>query len=184
VENKKQHHDEILNEDVPLMSSDEIYEWIVGMRSSLSMTIQFMDTVAGREAMGRSLKAERRMAELVAIMEQCLRDRGVKGKYEINYSIEQMKEAKYWIARNVLLRRLEDDPNDWYAHFLIGQCYRAERNYESSLKHLEAAARMEHNEPDIYSAFAATFRAMGQPEEALEADKKARALGISELEFN
>jgi tetratricopeptide (TPR) repeat protein len=180
-------YEEIRDEEVFVMSNNELFEQVNRLYHLTGIHIcwNFDDKSETAVEFRRGFYMRRERAhKLIDLMEERLRERGVKGKYEIEHGVDLMKQSDYQNAREVLLHRLKDEPDDWYAHFLIGQCYRMQFDFKSSLEHLQTARQLNKCEAKVYSALSETYRSMGENDEFEMASKKAKALRISDIKFN
>jgi tetratricopeptide (TPR) repeat protein len=187
MENRQKDLEIIRDEDVFVMSNAELFEWVNRLYDLTGIHIcwNFDDKSETAEEFRRGFyKRRERAYQLKDMMEERLKERGVKGKHEIEHSVDLMKQSDYRNAGEVLLRRLKDEPDDWYAHFLIGQCYRMQFDFISSLEHLQTARQLKKCEAKVYSALSETYRSMGENEEFEMAGKKAKALRIADIKFN
>jgi tetratricopeptide (TPR) repeat protein len=161
------------------MSNEELFTKIKELRRYDDLHIMWSNDESEEAIEKRTayFKKRERAEKLVHLMEKRLRKRGILRKFEIDYSIEFMKKREYTNARDVLLRRLGDNRRDWYAHFLIGQCYRNlphEREYASI--HLDKALHLRPHEAKVLWARAAVALDDKQMESAEELLNKAISL--------
>jgi TolB-like protein len=80
------------------------------------------------------------------------------------------------LALEIAHRAVASDPNDAWAHTVLGFVLEYEHEYEESASHIETALRLDPNRADTYSFWTDLLVMEGRPLEAIESAKRALRL--------
>jgi tetratricopeptide (TPR) repeat protein len=96
-----------------------------------------------------------------------------------------MKRQRFGEALEPLRRAIDQDPSQWNAWYMAGQCYRYLNDANAAIEHLSRAAELKSDERSIFLALGIAFQQKGRWDEAVEAFRRAIELDSDyELAYN
>lgn len=87
----------------------------------------------------------------------------------IDRAIELIKDQRFREALPLLLRAIDNDPLQWNAWYMAGQCFRFLNDIDGAIEHLSHAAELEANDPSILLALGIAFQLKEQWDDAIKA---------------
>jgi len=91
----------------------------------------------------------------------------------IDPAIEFMKGQRFGEALHLLRRAIDQDPSQWNAWYMAGQCCRFRNDIDGAIKHLARAVELKKDEPPIFLALGIAFQMATQWDNAIEAFRRA-----------
>lgn len=103
----------------------------------------------------------------------------------IDPAIELMKGQRFGEALHLLRRAIEQDPSQWNAWYMAGQCCRYLNDVDGAIDYLSRAAKLKKDEPPIFLALGIAFQLNTQWDDAIEAFRRAIEIDSDyELAYN
>ncbi len=103
----------------------------------------------------------------------------------IDPAIELMKGQRFGEALHLLRRIIEQDPSQWNAWYMAGQCCRYLNDVDGAIDHLSRAAKLKKDSPPIFLALGIAFQLNTQWDDAIEAFRRAIEIDSDyELAYN
>ena len=94
-----------------------------------------------------------------------------RGQREIGMML--MEHHHYRHAIPVFLHLIDQTPNDWSLHYMVGQCFRFAENYDGAIKYLRQATSLNDEEVQGFMALGIALQLAGQFDEAIKAFRRA-----------
>jgi len=91
----------------------------------------------------------------------------------IDQAIELMKDQRFSEALHLLRRTIDQDPLQWNAWYMAGQCCRFLNDIEGAIEYLSHAAELKKDEPPIFLALGIAFQLNTQWDDAVESFRRA-----------
>ena len=91
----------------------------------------------------------------------------------IDPAIELMKGQRFGEALHLLRRAIDQDPSQWNAWYMAGQCCRFLNDFDGAIAHLSRAAELKTDERSIFLALGIAFQLHAQWDDAIEAFRRA-----------
>jgi len=91
----------------------------------------------------------------------------------IDPAIELMKGQNFGEALQLLHRAIDQDPSQWNAWYMAGQCCRFLNDIDGAVDHLARAAELKADEPPVFLALGIAFQLNTQWDHAIEAFGRA-----------
>jgi len=88
-------------------------------------------------------------------------------------AIEFMKGQRFGEALHLLRRAIDQDPSQWNAWYMAGQCCRFLNDIDGAIKHLSRAAELKRDEPPIFLALGIACQLKTQWDDAIDAFRRA-----------
>lgn len=103
----------------------------------------------------------------------------------IDPAIELMKVQRFGEALHLLRRAIDQDPSQWNAWYMAGQCCRFLNDVDGAIEHLSRAAELKRDEPPVFLALGIAFQLNRQWDDAIEAFRRAIEIDSDyELAYN
>jgi len=87
--------------------------------------------------------------------------------------VELLSAREYHQAFEILSEQLRLAPDDWYANYLAGICFRFVGSFDHAVAHLTAAAKARPAEPSVLLALGIAYQLGGQLEQSVSVLKRA-----------
>lgn len=84
--------------------------------------------------------------------------------------------SQYTEAISHFKQIVDQDPSDWNAKYLVGQCYRFLNDYPSAISYLEQALKLRKDQPAVYHALGVAYQLNGDYPASLDALAKGKDL--------
>lgn len=84
-----------------------------------------------------------------------------------------LSAGKYRQALGILREQLRLAPDDWYANYLAGICFRFLGSFDQAITHLTAAAKVRPAESPVLLALGIAYQLAGHPEQSVSALERA-----------
>src|SRR5450759_3233688 len=91
----------------------------------------------------------------------------------IDPAIALMKGQRFGEALSLLRRAIDQDPSQWNAWYMAGQCCRFLDDFDGAIEHLSRAADLKRDEAPIFLALGIAFQLSTQWDDAIEAFRRA-----------
>ena len=91
----------------------------------------------------------------------------------IDQAIASIEDQRFGEALDLLRRVINQDPSQWNAWYLAGQCCRFLNNIDGAIEHLSRAAELKTDEPGIFLALGIAFQLSTQWDNAVVAFRRA-----------
>jgi tetratricopeptide (TPR) repeat protein len=91
----------------------------------------------------------------------------------IDPAIELMKSQRFGEALQLLRRAIAQDPSQWNAWYMAGQCCRFLNDIDGAIGYLSHAAELKRDEPPIFLMLGITLQLGEQWDDAIEAFRRA-----------
>jgi len=109
----------------------------------------------------------------------------MKNPNYIDSSIELMKVHRYSDALHLLRQAIDQDPSQWNAWYMAGQCCRFLNDIDGAIEHLSRATVLKLDEAPIFLALGIAFQLNTQWDDAIEAFRRAIEIDSDyELAYN
>jgi len=103
----------------------------------------------------------------------------------IDPAIELMKGQRFGEALHLLRRAIDQNPSQWNAWYMAGQCCRFLNDIDGAIDHLSRAAELKTDEAPIFLALGIAFQLNTQWDDAIEAFRRAIEIDSDyELAYN
>ena len=83
-------------------------------------------------------------------------------------AIDLMRCQRYAEAISLFSELINDDPNDWSLHYMIGQCYRFTEQLPNAVNALTKATKLNEKEPQSFLALGIALQLSEKYEQAIE----------------
>lgn len=91
----------------------------------------------------------------------------------IDQAIERMRGQRFGEALPLLRRAIEEDPSQWNAWYMAGQCYRFLNDIDGAIAHLARAAELRPDAAPVFLALGIAYQLRTQWADAVEAFRQA-----------
>ena len=103
----------------------------------------------------------------------------------IDQAIAFMDAQKFGEALPLLLASAQEDPSQWNAWYMAGQCCRFLNDFDGAIEHLRRAADLATDQPAVFLALGIAYQQQGKWSEAITALRRAIEIDPDfELAFN
>src|SRR5438046_2555850 len=103
----------------------------------------------------------------------------------IDPAIELMKSRQFGEALQLLRRAVAQDPSQWHAWYMAGQCCRFLNDIDGAIEHLSRAADLKRDEPPVFLALGIVLQLNTRWDDAIEAFRRAIEIDSDyELAYN
>ena len=103
----------------------------------------------------------------------------------IDPAIALMQGQRFGEALHLFRRVIDQDPSQWNAWYMAGQCCRFLNDIDGAIKHLSCAAELKKDEPSIFLALGIAFQLSTQWDNAIEAFRRVIEIDSDfELAYN